>query len=71
MNYQSFLEMNVLLSDPMLQAVQDNKIALIFAVVLLYYISMIFNIIFITLISNFVLDTRASYLVSKRQKDSV
>ena len=40
MNYQPFLEMNILVSDPMLQALQENKFYLIFMLVLTFYLLM-------------------------------
>lgn len=44
MNYQPFLEMNLLVSDPMLQALQENKFYLIFMAVFTFYLLMILHI---------------------------
>lgn len=38
MNYQPFLEMNLLVSDPMLQALQEYKFYFIFMAVLTFYL---------------------------------
>ncbi len=40
MDYQPFYDMNILVSDPMLQALQDNKIYLIFMIALTFYLFM-------------------------------
>lgn len=37
MNYQPFYDMNILVSDSMLQALQDNAISLIFVAFLIFY----------------------------------
>ena len=44
MNYQPFLEMNLLVSDPMLQALQEHKFYFIFMAVLTFYLLMISHI---------------------------
>ncbi len=40
MDYQPFYDMNILVSDPMLQALQDNKIYLTFMIALTFYLFM-------------------------------
>lgn len=40
MDYQPFYNMNILVSDPMLQALQQNKFYLIFMAVLTFYLFM-------------------------------
>ena len=40
MDYQPFYDMNILVSDPMLQALQENKIYLIFMLALTFYLFM-------------------------------
>jgi len=40
MNYQPFYDMNILVSDPMLQTLQENKIYLIFMIALTFYLFM-------------------------------
>lgn len=44
MNYQPFYDMNILVSDPMLQALQQNKIYLIFILALTFYLFMALHI---------------------------
>ena len=44
MNYQPFYDMNILVSDPMLQALQDNKFYLIFMLALTFYLFMALHI---------------------------
>lgn len=44
MNYQPFYDMNILVSDPMLQALQDNKFYLIFMLALTFYLLMFLHI---------------------------
>ncbi len=44
MNYQPFYDMNILVSDPMLQALQQNKIYLIFIIALTFYLFMALHI---------------------------
>tara|TARA_R110002020_G_scaffold131343_1_gene293699 strand:+ start:835 stop:1053 length:219 start_codon:yes stop_codon:yes gene_type:complete len=44
MDYQPFYNMNILVSDPMLQALQENKPYLIFMAVLTFYLIMFLHI---------------------------
>ena len=46
MNYQPFYDMNILVSDPMLQALQDNAIFFIFIAFLTFYILVILHFYF-------------------------
>ena len=43
MDYQPFYDMHILVSDPMLQALQENKPYLIFMAVLTFYLIMFFH----------------------------
>lgn len=44
MNYQPFYDMNILVSDPMLQALQEHKFYFIFMAVLTFYLIMFLHI---------------------------
>lgn len=44
MNYQPFYDMNILVSDSMLQVVQEHKLSLIFFAVLTFYLLFAFHL---------------------------
>ncbi len=44
MNYQPFYDMNILVSDLMLQALQEHKLYFIFMAVLTFYLLMLLHI---------------------------
>lgn len=71
MNYQPFLEMNVLLSDPMLQAVQDNKFLLIVFGLAAFYSLMLLHLVSFAVVVQFLSTLRPRSSSVSMTKDSV
>lgn len=69
MNYQPFLEMNVLLSDPMLQAVQDNKFVLIGFCLAVFYMLVALHFVVLIFAVEFVSNLRSRPPSANAQKD--
>lgn len=55
MNYQPFYDMNILVSDPMLQALQEHKSYFIFMAVFTFYLLMFLHIVLLQLFAFFYL----------------
>ena len=54
MNYQPFYNMNFLVSDPMLQAIQENELSLIIFALFTFYLLMLLHYFVFSVIARFI-----------------
>ncbi len=55
MNYKPFYEMNILVSDPMVQSIQENQLSLIIFALFTFYLLMFLHYFIFSVIARFIL----------------
>ncbi|MFK3917579.1 hypothetical protein [Psychrobacter sp. NPDC078501] len=58
MNYQHFYDMNILVSDPMVRAIQENQLSLIIFALFTFYLLMFLHYFIFSVIARFILIRR-------------